>query len=65
MHTLHGQLNYIVKSPDRLLLRAICRQCRMHEQWQGKGRHPERLETYLDSMNAATGSVSGLLRNAE
>ncbi len=43
---LHGQLAQIVRSPDRLLLRPICRQCRMREQWQGKGRHPERLEPY-------------------
>lgn len=43
---LYAQLAHIVKSPDRLLLRPICNTCRAREQWQGKGQHPERLESY-------------------
>ena len=46
LELLHQQLKAIIKSPDRLMLRPVCRQCRARMRFQGAGGHPERHEPF-------------------
>jgi CRISPR-associated protein Cas2 len=44
--TIREQIETIIQSPDRVMLRPICRHCLFRERWQGAGGHPEYREPF-------------------
>jgi CRISPR-associated protein Cas2 len=46
LQPLREQLQSAIQSPDRVMLRPICRHCLSQERWQGAGGHPEYREPF-------------------